>query len=688
MRGLLLSLFTLFLRECASDEGLPRPRLVVLGQQGVGKSSISNALLGYDNTAIRKAVRKQSPFQIGHGLKSKTQMTTFSTGEWLGHGSNITVVDTPGFKDTKDAEFVEELTSVLGDEVPEVDAFLIVYKYKDRFTAPFQRTLSMIARMFGNIWHNVVIVVNFWDAGRSNQLERMANGMTEEKYTKLLQATFKKQISAIDYDVPVVFLDSHFSKDDQEEVNFFNSEASKLYSVVGQMSAFECIKRSDISDKLKRTKNKSAKQRKKLVRRQKKLKQKMARLMANLKTSSDLVDFYRNHCPDASPGCQWGEWSDWSGCIEGERTRVRPRLIGEGENCEGDDMEKEMDCVEVHSENWLEDDQNVAYVFGGLQDSNGAEAETAAFSNSGDCNAPAFPEWRQIMTAAYSKNKGMMACGGLNSNGDPTDDCWVFTEENQSWTPTAKVPKALQGSASSWYKGEFWLFGGSSNKGSDKGNIFTTNDQTMKYNPESNTWSVPLDGQMDQGLYGGCVVNVPDAVQGETLVFTGGSQRKINLKKRISGKNWVKYMNDAAGGGLNTWQSLPDMKIKRATHSCTFATIGGDHGIVVAGGSNNGDDVEFLDWDEKKKWIKIARLNRQRKIGSGMAFIRGKLSMIGGYAWPDPMTEVEEFNADDETWGFNENALNPNGKRFNHVALTIPKTLLPVCPLLPMIMLG
>ena len=36
---------------------------------------------------------------------------------WLGSGPNVTVVDTPGFKDTEDAVFVDELMSVLGDEV-------------------------------------------------------------------------------------------------------------------------------------------------------------------------------------------------------------------------------------------------------------------------------------------------------------------------------------------------------------------------------------------------------------------------------------------------------------------------------------------------------------------------------------------------------------------------------------------
>ena len=36
-------------------------------------------------------------------------------------------------------------------QVKEIESFVIVYKYKDRFTSPFARTLRVITKMFGEI---------------------------------------------------------------------------------------------------------------------------------------------------------------------------------------------------------------------------------------------------------------------------------------------------------------------------------------------------------------------------------------------------------------------------------------------------------------------------------------------------------------------------------------------------------
>ena len=43
----------------------------------------------------------------------------------------------------------------------------------------------MINKMFGDIWPNVAVVVNFWDAGDDH------TDKTKETYTQELQKTFK-----------------------------------------------------------------------------------------------------------------------------------------------------------------------------------------------------------------------------------------------------------------------------------------------------------------------------------------------------------------------------------------------------------------------------------------------------------------------------------------------------------------
>ena len=60
------------------------------------------------------------------------------------------------------------------------------------FFRPFKRTLSMLTKMFGNFWTNVVLVVNFWSFKDIHAQEREGRGVTTKSYAREL-----KNVSAI-----------------------------------------------------------------------------------------------------------------------------------------------------------------------------------------------------------------------------------------------------------------------------------------------------------------------------------------------------------------------------------------------------------------------------------------------------------------------------------------------------------
>ena len=127
---------------------------------------------------------------------------------------------------------------LINSQVKEVDSFLIVYKYKDRFTRPFKRTLTMLTKMFGNFWTNVVIVVNFWSFKKVNMLndmyilnwcnsakslvnifvdqihddERRTIGVTPQKYSRQLTSLFEQKFDLDKGSIPLVFIDTHYNR--------------------------------------------------------------------------------------------------------------------------------------------------------------------------------------------------------------------------------------------------------------------------------------------------------------------------------------------------------------------------------------------------------------------------------------------------------------------------------------------
>ena len=73
------------------------------------------------------------------------------------------------------------------------------------------------------------------------------------------------------------------------------------------------------------------------------------------------------------------------------------------------------------------------------------------------------------MAAAYGEGHGIMACGGWDALGDETHGCYKFAEGQSQWEAVdSGMPLKLAGSAAAWYRGEFWVLGGTKSQANQK----------------------------------------------------------------------------------------------------------------------------------------------------------------------------------------------------------------------------
>jgi septin family protein len=107
------------------------PVIVLLGEIGVGKSSLANVLVGRDKS-YDGADHKNGCFKVGGDSKAVTKKACPEEGHWMGDSSNpeFTVIDTPGFGNDlqEEEETIEELVNVLKDEIKFIHTFVIAFK--------------------------------------------------------------------------------------------------------------------------------------------------------------------------------------------------------------------------------------------------------------------------------------------------------------------------------------------------------------------------------------------------------------------------------------------------------------------------------------------------------------------------------------------------------------------------------
>jgi len=251
--AILIILYKISCIECAISQqstNLPKPRIVIIGETGVGKSSLANVLLGRSHQYDGKGF-DDGCFKVAWKNGDKpggviTTATCHDSGYYLGDKSkpNVTIIDTPGFGDEMEAEVqtINGLVDVLKNQVKEIDVFIICFREtNDRMTKAMQNMLNLFQQMFGKqFWNNAIFEATRWNHNSRNVAKRNAlkpQPKTEENWTKQFNTILEKELG-VTRKLGSVFIDSHYNSEYPEEKIAFEKNTEELFSFAKSVKSF------------------------------------------------------------------------------------------------------------------------------------------------------------------------------------------------------------------------------------------------------------------------------------------------------------------------------------------------------------------------------------------------------------------------------------------------------------------
>ena len=162
----------------------PELKLLVIGETGVGKSTLVNNLLGEDVA------------DVGYSMKSATSKVNCYKGTI--EGVPVKVYDTPGLADSRserDEEYLEEIKKLTDEET----IHLIIYCLKmteTRMRRSIIRTFEQYTKI-GIDWEKTVIALTFADALKPASQLKKQKGFSETTYFKERLAAWREEISRV-----------------------------------------------------------------------------------------------------------------------------------------------------------------------------------------------------------------------------------------------------------------------------------------------------------------------------------------------------------------------------------------------------------------------------------------------------------------------------------------------------------
>ena len=240
-----------------NEDEYPSPRIMMLGETGVGKSSLANVLMGRDKNDDGSGYSRPGLgcFKSDQPWDGKivTTKTCSDTGHYLGNHSNprVTIIDTPGFGDSNlDTEeaTIDDLVTFLRDHVKFIHAFVIVINggVTLRLNRQMRTMLNLFTKMFGDdFWNNAILEFSHWDFNerKADNRQRDAPPKTEANFKKEFNQFLRDKLK-VKKDLPAIFIDSHYDNEttgaSRYEAGNYSKYTNELLEFAQKATPFAC----------------------------------------------------------------------------------------------------------------------------------------------------------------------------------------------------------------------------------------------------------------------------------------------------------------------------------------------------------------------------------------------------------------------------------------------------------------
>eukprot|EP01017_Pseudomicrothorax_dubius_P028724 TRINITY_DN3432_c0_g3_i2.p1 TRINITY_DN3432_c0_g3~~TRINITY_DN3432_c0_g3_i2.p1 ORF type:complete len:453 (-),score=83.89 TRINITY_DN3432_c0_g3_i2:145-1503(-) len=192
-------------------------KLVLLGETGVGKSTLGNKVLG------------KEVFRAGSNLTSETKIANKQSGSLFGNAEYISVIDTQGLNDAEgtDYEHTKQLINLLKRE-GYISAFILVLNGQEtRWKSSTWSMLELFTNMYPNFWNKVIVLVNFWPTDEKSIKRRKQADRNEQVLRDSITEQLRGRISR-NIHVRIEFCDAHYDVDSANEKKAFEDTIRNL----------------------------------------------------------------------------------------------------------------------------------------------------------------------------------------------------------------------------------------------------------------------------------------------------------------------------------------------------------------------------------------------------------------------------------------------------------------------------